>query len=492
MLVGAGPGDISLLTCKGFEALQKADCILYDHLVDPVMLGYAKAECECIYVGKKASQHTLAQDKINTLLVEKANIYETVVRLKGGDGYVFGRGGEEALYLKKHGIAFEFVPGISSCMAGLAYAGIPITHRGVSTGFHVFTAHHKQNELADINWTTMLQDDQTYVFLMGLSKVEEIAQQLMNIGKPWDTPIAVISNATLPSQDVVVSDILHITHDLALHPVASPAIIVVGNVVNLRKDLNFFEEKKLFHARIMIPKVGKKTTTLTTHLKALGAFVQEVQVSDLIPHLHVLEKIDLKKYTYVMFTSKHAITYFMEAMRSYEIDIRSLSHMHIAVIGKATQAYLQQYGLYADIVPSYANSEALYQCLCDHLQEEDKILFPRVSQPNEMIQKLKEHWEVEELSIYENRECDAIHFCEEEFNHYDMVVCNCSSAVHHLMRLVSSPQVLNDLQIISIGETTSHTLRSYGIHHYQQAKSASYEAVEEKIIQVWEEQHVSR
>lgn len=486
-LVGAGPGDIGLLTCKGLVAIQNADCIIYDRLVDPQILTNAKPTCECIYVGKKASHHTLKQEEINELLLQKAQQYQHVVRLKGGDVFVFGRGGEEAIYLKENGISFDVIPGVSSSIAGLAYAGIPITHRGIASGFHVVSAHNKKDELADIHWESMLPDDQTYVFLMGLSKVKEIREHLLEVGKPKETPCALISNATLPSQDVIVSTLACMEEDLKSHPIASPAIIVVGNVVGLRKQLNFFEEKKLFHARVLLPKVGKHVSQLTSSLQTLGACVKEIQVSELINYPHALHEVCLKDYTYLIFTSKNAIKYFMDYMYTNEIDLRMLAHMTIVVIGQATKKYLSQFGIYADVIPNQANSETLYECLCERLEEHDKVLFPRVQEENLVLQKLKEHCEVKEITLYKNQKCEPMLFDEKELIHYDMLVFNCSSSVVYMMENITDIKTLSNIKIISIGETTSNTLRKYGITNFNQAQDATYEEVKNKIVEVWEE-----
>ena len=207
-----------------------------------------KKECECIYVGKANRNHTMVQEDINALLVAKAKENKIVVRLKGGDVYVFGRGGEEGLFLKENNIPFEVVPGISSSIAGLAYAGIPITHRGIATGFHVVTAHNKKDELADIDFNAMARSEDTCVFLMGLSKLNEIVEHLLEAGKRKDSKVAVISNATLPKQDVVIGTLETIIDEVEKHPLASPALIVVGEVVSLREHLNFFENRPLFTA----------------------------------------------------------------------------------------------------------------------------------------------------------------------------------------------------------------------------------------------------
>ncbi len=238
-LTGAGPGDIELLTLKALKAIQKADVIVYDRLANPEILKEAKDGCEFVYVGKADSHHTLPQEEINKLLYNLAKEYDVVVRLKGGDPLVFGRGGEEALYLKKRGIKFEFIPGITSAIAVPEYAGIPVTHRGITVSFRVVTGHEAPyKEKSQIPWENFKTDD-TIVFLMGLHNLDKITRKLIEIGKPKDFPIAVISKGTTPEEKTVIGtleDIYEKAKDLP-----TPALIVVGEVVRLHEELNWFE-----------------------------------------------------------------------------------------------------------------------------------------------------------------------------------------------------------------------------------------------------------
>lgn len=233
LLVGAGPGDPELITVKGLAAIRTADCIVYDRLVSPDLLKEAKPGCELIFVGKENHHHTLPQDEINALLAKKAGEHARVVRLKGGDPFVFGRGMEELQYLRARGIACAVVPGVTSAVAGPAAADIPVTHRGVAQAFHVYTAHDRNDALADLDFASMRDDRATYVFLMGLSKLEEIVARLLSAGKTSSTPVAVISQATLPTQRVVRGTLADIVARAASAALASPAVIVVGNVAQL-------------------------------------------------------------------------------------------------------------------------------------------------------------------------------------------------------------------------------------------------------------------
>ena len=238
-LTGAGPGDIELLTIKAYKAVQNADVIIYDRLANKEILDMAKKGCEFIYVGKADRKHTLPQDEINELIYQSSLKFENVVRLKGGDPFVFGRGGEEALYLKERNIPFEIIPGITSAIAVPAYAGIPVTQRGVTTSFRVVTGHEAPSKkISQIEWETFLNDE-TIVFLMGLHNIELITSKLMSLGKRKDYPCAVISKGTTPEQQTVVGTLENIVEKSKDLP--SPAIIVVGEVVNLRNEISWFK-----------------------------------------------------------------------------------------------------------------------------------------------------------------------------------------------------------------------------------------------------------
>ena len=238
-LTGAGPGDIDLLTIKALRVVQQADVIIYDRLANPDILQQAKSGCEFIYVGKKDSHHTLPQEEINELIYQAALKYENVVRLKGGDPLVFGRGGEEGIYLRERGIAFEFIPGVTSAIAVPEYAGIPVTHRGVTVSFRVVTGHESKKAHSQIPWENYKTDD-TIIFLMGLHNLEKITKKLIEIGKPKDHPVAVISKGTTPEEKTVVGTIEDIYQKAKDLP--TPALIVVGEVVRLREQLSWFEQ----------------------------------------------------------------------------------------------------------------------------------------------------------------------------------------------------------------------------------------------------------
>lgn len=485
-LVGAGPGNEELITIKGLRLIKEADCILYDRLSSPELLSYAKTGCEMIYVGKASHNHTMRQEDINKLLVKKAMQYEKVVRLKGGDIYVFGRGGEEALALRENGVPFEIVPGISSSIAGLAYAGIPITHRGVAAGFHVVTAHDQNDELADIDFDAMARSKDTCVFMMGLSKVKEIAENLLQAGKDPNTGAAVISCATTTNQQVCKSDLKHIAEEVKKKKLPSPALIVVGDVVDLREQLNFFEEKPLFGKKYLVPKIGFKTSVLAEKLRNYGANVEEVTVGEIVYVKYTITKEELEKVNWVVFTSSNGINGFFKNLKAAKLDVRSLGNVKIAVIGSETGKYLSRYGLQADLMPKEHNSDALCEALLERVVDTDVVWYPKAEITDENIQKkLAGSCNFVGVTVYENCMIKDIRIQEEFVKECDAVFFTCASSVKRVMEALDGviPEKWKDYgTVISIGPKCSSILKEYGIYNYTEVNRASYDAMIEEVF----------
>ncbi|HOM73183.1 MAG TPA: uroporphyrinogen-III C-methyltransferase, partial [Armatimonadota bacterium] len=283
-LIGAGPGEPKLLTIKGAEALARADVVVYDRLVHPAVLKLAKAGAEIIYVGKEASNHTMKQEDINRLLVEKAKEGKTVARLKGGDPFVFGRGGEEAEELAKEGIPFEIIPGISSAIAVPAYAGIPVTHRKLSSTLGIFTGHEDPAKgESSIKWDKISTGIDTLVFLMGVENLPNIVSQLVENGRPKETPVALIRWGTRVQQKTIVGTLETIVEQVEKAGFKSPAITIVGDIVGLRDNLRWFDNKPLFGKKIIVTRSREQASVLTEKLEALGAEVIEFPVIKIVP-----------------------------------------------------------------------------------------------------------------------------------------------------------------------------------------------------------------
>ena len=373
-LVGAGPGDPGLLTVRGKELLEKADCLVYDRLIAPRLLELAPAGCERIDVGKTAGHHTMPQAEICRLLAQKAGQYQTVVRLKGGDPFVFGRGGEECLYLKEQGVPFEVVPGITSAVAGLAAAGIPITHRGIARGFRVYTAHDLADGFGGLDFAQLARTDDTLVLLMGLSRLEEISRRLLEAGKPGHTPAAVISRATLPTQRTARSTLDTIAAEADRLGLESPALIAIGPAVTLGQQLNWFENRPLFGRRVLLPCTGPDRR-LARLLEEQGAAVQAVQVSRLEPLPDAWANLCKGAgASWAAFTSRNGVKFFFEAARAAGADARCLAGVQIAALGPATAKALEQYGLRADFISPAATGEGLAAALADEMMEDDRLL----------------------------------------------------------------------------------------------------------------------
>lgn len=488
-LTGSGPGDAGLITVRGLEAIKKADCIIYDRLVGKNLLQYARKDCELIYAGKENHRHTMPQEEMNQLLVEKALEYERVVRLKGGDVYVFGRGGEEGIYLRKNQIPFEVIPGISSSMAGLAYAGIPVTHRGMAGGFYVVTAHDKRDELADIDFKALAATENTCVFLMGLSKLSEIVERLMAEGKRKDAKAAVISHGTTPEQRTVTGTLVDIEEKTRQAGITSPALIVVGEVVSLRSQLNFFEERPLFGRRYLLPRAGDKASALTERLLELGAGVWELPVGRIIGFPEHMEGFIPEYYDYVILTSKNGVENFAQGLFQYKIDFRRLGNIKFAVVGKATAEYLESYGIYPDMVPESYDSDRLFEKLRLILRNTDRVFYGKAEQGGEeFLERLSNICRVEGMTLYRNEAAEQEYAWEGiEKERFDGIIFTCSSSVERTMKQREIKKLLKESgKILSIGEKTGKTLLQKGITDYIMAREATYEALVDICLELEE------
>lgn len=466
-LVGGGPGALELYTLKAMECIREADCLIYDRLIDPQILQYVKANCECIYVGKESSHHTLPQLQINQLLVDKAHQYQNVVRLKGGDVYVFGRGGEEALTLYENGIDFEVVPGLSSSIAGLCYGGIPITHRGMSSGFEVVTAHHQDNQEHQWDYQRFLNDDMTYVFMMGKAKLEMIVHQLLKVGKDPHTPIAIIANATMKQQESLYGQLDNILLKMKQHPLPSPLLIVVGRVVDLHHQLNFYERKPFFHKRILVVTVTHQQLPLTKYFDRQGAMVKQLQIGK----IHFLEPQEIPEFqkSIVVFTSQNGMKGFFSWLKNNHFDYRKLSNTRFACIGKKTAQLLSEYGFMSDFIASEANSECFNHELESFINHDERLIVVQ-EKTTSSIQKHTNNDLF--LDIYENIEVEV-----EENEQYDLVCLTCASSVKRLAQLNCQFEYA-----LSIGPMTSMAIHQYFPKvKVLEASQSSYQGMIQKV-----------
>lgn len=369
-LVGAGPGDTGLLTVRGRDRLRDAEIVVYDRLVDPRLIDEAPPTAERVYVGKEAHHHLLRQDAINALLVEQGRLGKRVVRLKGGDPFLFGRGGEEAAALADAGVPFEVVPGVTSALAVPAYAGIPVTHRDVASSVTIVSGHHDPARGdAGRNWGALAAAE-TLVFLMGVADLPRIAAQLVAHGRPVGTPAAAIAWGTWAAQRTVVGTLGTLPDLVAEAGLAAPATVVVGAVVGLRERLRWFDDptrKPLSGCRVLVARSRAQQSKLSAMLAALGACPVE------LPQFRFAEPDDeqpfgavfarLSTYQYLVFTSGHGVMRFLDRLRADGRDVRSLAAMHLVAIGRGAQEALERRGLIADLVPDSLGVEAILACV---------------------------------------------------------------------------------------------------------------------------------
>lgn len=486
-LVGAGPGDAGLITVNGMNAIKNADVIVYDRLANPKLLKYNRKSAELIYVGKTAKNHTMKQEDISQLLVDEALKGKMIVRLKGGDPYVFGRGGEEGQLLYQNLIDFEVIPGITSGIGGLAYAGIPITHRDHASSLHLITGHLKSEE-DELNYYALAKLDGTLVFYMGVANLKNIAIGLCREGKDVSTPVALISWATHPSQHTVTTTLEDIINDRFLDEVKPPSLIVVGTVINLRTELDFFEKKPLHLKRIIVTRARNQSSSLVDELEQLGAEVIECPSIKIVSKNNnelkkVINKLDT--YTHLVFTSQNAVQIFMDELL-LNADVRKLAHLRIASIGDATSKELLKYGIKYDIMPERFVAEELGELLLKEINSNSNILLPRAEGAREiLIEMLENICNTDEVKIYkaeiENLDDDTL---EELSKGADYITFTSSSTVSNFYKMIDD-NILNKLdkcKIISIGPITSETLKQHGKEVYAEAQVYNIEGILETIM----------
>lgn len=466
-LVGAGPGDPGLITCKGLECLAKAAVVVYDYLADERLLASAPPEAEKIYVGKKASEHTLEQSAINRLLVDKAEEGKVVVRLKGGDPFVLGRGGEEADELAKNKIPFEVVPGVTSAIAVPAYAGIPVTHRKVASSFAVITGHEDPTKPdSAINWEKLATGVDTLVFLMGMNNLPEIIKKLAQYGRPLDTPVAVIKDGTRPSQQTVTGNIKNIAGKVKKAKLSPPALIVVGEVVRLRDKLRWFDNRPLTGKRILVTRSRQQASALSKLLSERGADPVELPVIDIRP---VTDTTGLDRaiknpsqFQWVIFTSVNGVEAFFERLHIFKLDARALHNLKIAAIGPATVEALEHKGITPDFCPEVYTGAGLVIGLSKYKITGQKFLLPRTDiADKELSDGIKQLGGiVHEITVYQTVSSVSPSKAREILadGKIDVVTFASSSTVTNLMTALKKESIsLNGVIIACIGPKTADT-----------------------------------
>ncbi|UOF90181.1 uroporphyrinogen-III C-methyltransferase [Fodinisporobacter ferrooxydans] len=459
-LVGAGPGDPNLITVKGKQCIERADVILYDRLVSPSLLNRIPAGVEKVFVGKLPDRHVRPQEEINQLLVDYALQGKIVTRLKGGDPFVFGRGGEEAEMLARHGVPFEIVPGITSAIAVPAYAGIPVTHRDYTTSFTVVTGHeHPDKEHSGIQWQQIAESDNTAIFLMGVGQIRHITEQLLHFGRSEQTPVALIRWGTRVEQRTLTGTLGMIADMVEQQRFKGPAIIVIGDVVRLREQLAWFEKKPLFGKRMVVTRARQQASQLSAWIEDMGGEAYECPViaicppADEKPMREALQNI--RTFQWVVFTSANGVDSFFSMMRRQQVDVRSLAAVKIAAIGEKTAEALQQRGIVPELVPQEYVAEALADALLKVVQPTDRILLPRADLARKTLPTLlRQHGcEVVEVDAYSTKKVtDGME---------ELLELLQTGAVH-LITFTSSSTVRNF--VIGLQETLQNTVRDEQCH----------------------------
>ena len=471
-LVGAGPGDLGLVTLCAKECIERADVLVYDYLCNPEMLKWAQAGADMIFAGKKSGQHTLNQDEINALLVEKARAGKQVVRLKGGDPFLFGRGAEEALALTEAKVPFEIVPGVSSAIAGPAYAGIPLTHREKNSHVTFFTGHEDPTKgKSSIDLDALARLGGTQVMLMGIERLEAMSREMIAHGTRSDLPVALIRWATTGRQQTLVGTLHDIAKQAREKNFAAPAVAVFGEVVSLREKLNWFEDKELAGKRIVVTRTRPQAGALSEQLRAFGADVLELPTIKVEPptDLRAFAELvqDAHAYDWIVFTSPNGVTAFFDLFYKLYDDAREIGGARIAAIGPATAQRVKDFHLHVDLEPEEFVAEGLVRAFQKEGNIENlRILLARAEQARDVLPKQLSSLGaiVDEGFAYrtvaETRDITGARrrLVEEGA---DLITFTSSSTVENFLALgLEWPK---RMQIASIGPVTSKTARERGL-----------------------------
>ncbi len=494
-LVGAGPGDPRLLTIRAMECISNAEVLVYDRLVNPMILDFAPQGAEKIFVGKRPGLHALPQEEINHLLAGKALEDKIVVRLKGGDPFVFGRGGEEAELLADKGVPFEVVPGITSAVAVPAYAGIPVTHRDFVSAFSVITGHEEDKESSALNWDKLAQSEDTLIFLMGIKNLPSIVQNLLSRGKSPDTPAALIRWGTHTRQEVLEGTLKDIVSQVEERDFKPPAVTIIGRVVGLRQKLHWWEKKLLFGRSVVITRPRHLQKSFREKILDLGGepvFFPTVEVIPPPDNLELDNCLDrIGEFGWIIFTSIHGVQFFFRRLREREIDFRDLKGVKLAAIGPKTREGVEEMGLKVAFQPGEFRAEAVAEGLRGLLHPGEKILLPRadLARP-ELAEALKKMgMAVHEVTAY----CNVLPGDDADFPWEDLmeqkgkpiITFTSSSTVTNFFRLLGEErgnQLAGHALLASIGPITSETIRSFGFTEDMEATSYTMEGLLEAIL----------
>jgi uroporphyrinogen III methyltransferase / synthase len=493
-LVGAGPGDARLLTLRAAELIESADLVVLDALVSKDIAARIPKETQVVYVGKRSSAHTLPQDKINQLLVDEATKGRTIVRLKGGDPFVFGRGGEEAEELIAAGVPVEIVPGISSSIAGPAYAGIPVTHRTYATSVTLVTGHEADEGSTGIKWNALAGLDGTIVFMMGFANLPVISQKLIENGVSPDRPVAVISHGTRPEQRTVTGTLRNIEKRVAEAKLATPALIVVGEVVKLHDVINWFESKPLFGRRVVVTRAREQASQMVQLLADSGANVLQFPTIKTVPpgSFDSLDHVINGKYDLIVFTSVNGVRAYFDRLLEKGKDARALAGARIAAVGDTTANVLRSHGIAPDLVPDKFQSVALLPLLAKDQKGIRTAVIRAEEGSDDLLDELRRRGGHADLgvayrTVAADEDLDEVRELIAS-DAIDVVTFTSGSTVSNFFDMLSASErkrLLDRALIASIGPVTSEAIRGYGRGPDVEAQTASVQALHDAVLDLF-------
>lgn len=494
ILVGAGPSDAGLITVKAAEAIQKADVVVYDKLVGIEILNKIPDSAKKINVGKSGGNHPVPQEKINRILLEEAQKGNLVVRLKGGDPFLFGRGGEELELLSEHNIPFEVIPGITSAISVPCYAGIPVTHRDYCSSLHIITGHTKSQDKPEIDFEALVRLKGTLVFLMGVGAVDVISKGLMNAGMNKETPAAMIEKGTTARQRNLVSTLENIVSDSQKIEIKPPAVIVVGDVCKLHERFSWMDKRPLNGKRIVITRPKNLCSSFSDKIRSLGGEAIEfpcITTKTLIDSEPVKKTIkDIRKYNWVVFTSAAGANAFFDVLAIENLDIRVLYQIKIAVIGSGTKDVFAKRGIMVDLMPNSYNVKTLAQEIAAKVTENEQVLIFRAKDGSDEINKIFEENNIfyNDIPAYETvYDTEHCGFSEEiiRSGDYDYAAFTSASTVKGFVNSLSDFD-FSKVNALCIGEQTAQEAEKYGMKVIISEK-ATIDSMVDRLVQAGEQ-----
>lgn len=491
-LVGAGPGDCGLFTLKGYQTLQQADVVVYDSLVGAGVLTMIPDTARTINVGKRASHHTLPQHETNKVLLREALAGNKVVRLKGGDPFLFGRGGEELELLVENNVPYEIVPGVTSPISVPAYNGIPVTHRDYTSSLHIITGHKKAGEEYNINFRALVDTEGTLVFLMGVTALHDICGKLMENGMDPSMPAAILQQGTTAGQKRIVATVATLEEEVKRQGIETPAIIVVGKVCALADEFAWYEKLPLMGCKVLVTRPRELQSAMSARLRLQGAEVLElpaIATAAITPN-PALENAfsQLSEYAWIAFTSPTGVRIFFEQMLSCGIDSRKLGSVKFAVIGSGTAKALRERGFLADLMPEVYDGEALGKLLAETAAKEERILLPRAAAGNHEIIEALEEFRVDDIAIYDTTYESQEFIDEVKLFEEGKMTCAVFTSASTVKGFVEATKGLDYSRVTAacIGKQTKAAADAYGMKT-RMAKKAAIDSVVELVEELHRE-----